>query len=216
MRDTTYVEVVGAQLNSLTKTLANPPSEGLTSAEVALIAATIGASAAILAQVVIFLLTRIKETGNLRKQLIADERRIAILLTEYYKELVMHKVHKQYWYRTSEIFSSEAEDSKDSHNRHFISNQRSFETLTKIKETISEYFKTVTHFTILSDENKKINTLLDEIKHFKPRKASTFSEVKTYDELLLAQSLEEEKLNEVYRHYSDCFDRIHLQMIKKK
>lgn len=211
--DTTRVEISSKQIDSLIQTIAHPA--GLTSGEVALIAATIGALAAILAQLIIFILTRTKERSNLINELIADERRIAFLLTEYYKELVMHKVHKQYWFRTSEIHMPGTETSKDSHERHFLSNQRSFETMRNVRVTTSEYFKTVTHFTNLTGQNKLINQALSEIRAFVPRKASNFSEVMTYENLLIAQAKEEKDLNVVYHFYSDCFDKINTEMIKK-
>jgi hypothetical protein len=190
-------------------------AEGLTSGEVALVAAAIGASAAILAQFVIFFLTRFKEKENLLKELIAEERRLSLLLTESYKELVMHKVHKQYWYRTSEVFNPGTDDSRDSHERHFRSNEKSFETIAEIRVTTSEYFKTVTHFIILTGENHFISQSLSEIKSFKPRKSSDFSQVETYEELFKAEAEEEAELNKVYLYYSDCFDKINKEMINK-
>ncbi len=214
MGDTTQIEIISRQLDKIATAVTTHPT-GMTSGQIALFAAAIGATAAILSQLVVFLLTRFKERGNLRKELVAEERRIAFLLTEYYKDLVMHKVHKQYWYRTSEVHQPGTEDSKDSHERHFVSNQRSFETLTKIRETTSQYFKTVTHFTNLTGQNKIISDTLSEIKLFKPRKASTFSEVTTYNELLKAQPIEEADLNKAYLYYSDCFDKINIEMTKR-
>jgi len=214
MGDTTHIQIISKQLDKIAEVVSTHPT-GMTSGQVALLAAAIGATAAILSQLVVFLLTRFKERGNLRRELVAEERRIAFLLTEYYKDLVMHKVHKQYWYRTSEVHQPGTEDSKDSHERHFTSNQRSFETMTKIRETTSEYFKTVTYFTNLTGQNKMISETLSKIKSFKPRKASTFSEVTTYRELLKAQPIEEEALNKEYLYYSDCFDKINVEMTKK-
>lgn len=213
MKDTTQIEIIGNQLDKIVDVITKP-NTGMSTGTIALYAAIIGASAAILSQVIIFVLTRYKERSNLRKELIAEERRIAFLLTEYYKDLVMHKVHKQYWYRTSEVHNPGTDDSKDSHRRHFESNQRSFETMTKIRVTMSEYFKVVTHFTNLTGQNETINNVLIEIKSFKPRKASSFSEVETYDELLIAQSIEEEDLNKEYLLYSNCFDKINAEMVK--
>lgn len=214
MSDTTHIEIITKQLDKIAEAVI-APSTGMTSGQIALFAAAIGASAALLSQLVIFLLTRFKERGNFRKELIAEERRIAFLLGEYYKDLVMHKVHKQYWYRTSEVHQPGTEDSKDSLERHFTSNQSSFESLTKIREITSQYFKTVTHFTNLTGQNKKISDALSEIKFFKPKKASDFSEVTTYDELLKAQAIEEDALNKIYLHYSECYNKINIEMTKK-
>jgi hypothetical protein len=212
--DTIRVEIISKQLDKVVDSVTQHPS-GLTQGEVVLLAAAIGASAAILSQLLVFLLTRFKERANLRKELIADERRIAFLLTEYYKELVMHKVHKMYWYRTSEIQRHGTDDGIDSHERHFVSNQRSFETMTKIRVMTSDYFKVVTHFTNLVGQRKVITQVLTDIKAFNPRKASEFSEVKTYNELLVAQTKEETELNKVYLYFSDCFNKINADMTKK-
>ncbi len=211
MPDTTQIEIIGKQLDKVVNAVTQHPT-GMTSGQIALFAAAIGATAAILSQLVIFLLTKFKERGNLKKELIAEERRVAFLITEYYKELVMHKVHKQYWYRTSELHNQGTEDGKDSHNRHFASNQKGFETMNKIRETTAQYFKVVTHFTNLTGSNEIINTALKEIKSFKPRKASEFSEVRSYPELLKAQAIEEAELNKEYLFYSECFDKINIEM----
>ena len=79
---------------------------------------------------------------------------------------------------------------------------------------MSDYFKIVTHFTNLAGQNKSINDILLEIKSFKPRKASSFSEVETYEELLIAQSEEEDNLNKEYLLYSNYFDKINTEMVK--
>lgn len=212
--DSTRVEIISKQLDTIVESLAQHPA-GLTSGQIALTAAAVGASAAILSQLFTFFLTRFKERTNLKKELVAEERRIAFLQTEYFKEIVMHKVHKQYWYRTSELHPPETTDSKDSHERHFQSNQRSFEAMSKLRVTTSEYFKIVTHFTIISGQNKVINQSLADIKLFKPRKASDFAQVGTYNELLRAHTIEEDELNKVYLYYSDRFDIINAEMTKK-
>jgi hypothetical protein len=209
--DTTKIEIVGKNLYKIVQTTPVQPN-GLTTTQVALYAAAIGASAAILAQLIIFFLTRYKERDNLKQDLIAEERRLALLLTEYYKELVMHKVHKQYWIKTSDLPANSEEEAKDWYNRHFLSSQRSFETLTKIKVILSDYYQTVTRFINLTCKNEKITQVLKDIKSFKPRKASTFDNVETYSQLLTAHDAEENSLNEVYLYYSNCFDKINGQM----
>ncbi len=211
--DTTRVEFVGKQIGRVVESVTTHPA-GLTPVEVTLIATATGFIGAIVPQLIAFYLNKSKERNNQIKELIADERRIAKLLVAYYRELVMHKVHKQYWYRTSEIRTYDSEDEKrDSHERHFESNKESFQTITKIHEVTSDYFKTIIHYLVLTKENIKIDKLLEGIDSFKPRKASDFIEVVTYNELLKAQIIEEESLNEVYKYYSDCCDKIHEEMI---
>jgi hypothetical protein len=212
--DTTKVEFVGKAIDRVIENTTN--HTGLSTGEVALIAALIGAGTAIITQLLVFTMNRRKDKKDKKIELVADERRIARLLVSYYKELVMHKVHKFYWYRTSEIRTMDTtEEKKDSHERHFISNKESFNTLSKIAEATSEYFKIVTHYIILTNGNNLISTILLDIDSFVPRKASDFSTLKDYDELIQAESIEEKELNKVYCYYSECFDKIHNEMIKK-
>lgn len=199
---------------TITKTVVQNP-RGLSTGIIALYASMIGAGAALLSQVIVFGLNDFKEKRNKKKELIAEERRLAFMLTELYKELVMHKVHKKYWYRTSEILNHDIDDSKDSHDRHFISNQRSFETLSQIRLTTSEYMKTVNHFLNITSENSVVLNTIKGLNKFQPRKASDFNEVSTYQELLNAQSVEEEALNEVYLFYSTSYDTIYQEMKKR-
>ncbi|MES2702693.1 MAG: hypothetical protein V4649_08650 [Bacteroidota bacterium] len=211
--DTTRLELIGKQLDQMISNIDH--TNKISTGQIALIAAAIGASAAILAQLVIFLLTRFKERDNFKRELVAEERRLAYLLSELYKELVMHKVHKRYWYKTAEIYSRDKEEIKDSHERHFESNKKSFETLTKIQVTTSEYVKVVTHFTNLFGQNGVISKALNDIRTFQPRKASDFSGITTYEVLLKAQDKEESDLNIFYRYYTKCYDTINIEMISK-
>jgi hypothetical protein len=211
--DTTKIEIFINQLDKILEALKHH-SEGLTSGEVAIIAALIGVLAALIPQIFIFMLNRNKDKNNLINEIIADERRLSLLLSEYYKELVMHKVHKKYWYRTSEIHNRDAEDSKDSHNRHFLSNQRSFKTMEKIRITMSDYFKIVTKYIILTKKDNIIAQTLQDIRTFTPRKASDFNNIKNYDELFIEAANEETNLNLVYQFYSTCFNKINTQMME--
>jgi|GEM_PF-5610991 len=120
MSDTTKVEIIGKQLEKIVDSTTQHPS-GLSSGQIALLAASIGAMSAILSQLVVFLLTRFKEKSNIKKLLIADERN-CIFTYPVLQRTVMHKVHKQYWYGTSIVFRPSTEDMKDSHERHFASN----------------------------------------------------------------------------------------------
>jgi hypothetical protein len=206
--DTTRVEITGKQLDKLVSAISQHPS-GFSSGEITIL---IAASIAALTTILIFFLTQQKEKRSLKKELIADERRIAFLITAYYKDLVRHLVNMQYWYRASAIFESTTEEHKLSTENHFISSEKRFETTNRISLATSEYFKVVTHFTITFGENKSINNVLKDIKQFKPRKASQFSEVQEYEQLRRTAEIEDEELNKVYLYYSDCFDKINSVM----
>ncbi|RKR80289.1 hypothetical protein BDD43_0385 [Mucilaginibacter gracilis] len=210
--DTTRIEITGKQIDKIIGTLSQHPS-GLSPVQAVLIAASIGAISAILVQVVTYLLTTKKERKNLRIGLIAEERRISHLLKEYYKELVMYKVHKQYWFRVSEL-EGKFDNNTDSYKMHIARNEKSFETKTKISVITSEYFKTVTHYTILTGQNKFITQLLFDIQSFDPRSCSEFPRI-ALTKLRQAAKREEADLNKEYLYYSLCFDKINLEMLKK-
>ena len=98
--DTTRIEITGNEIHHLTETLSNS-SKGLDSGTVGLIAAVIGASAAILSQLIIFSLDKRKEKNKLKMELVADERRLSLILAAYYKEFIACSVSKAYWYQCS-------------------------------------------------------------------------------------------------------------------
>jgi len=212
--DTTKVEIISKQLDNIAQTL-NQHSNGISAGEVALIASFIGASAAILSQVVIFLLTRAKEQSNLKKEFIAEERRISYLITEYYKELIMFKVHKNFYYKTATLFTSDSKYGDEQYEKSVASNQKAIEVLTKIRITTSDYFKVITHFINLVGESQIINEELEKIKSFEAREATKFEEINNYNDLLSAEKQEEADLQEIYKFYSKCFDTIYSEMKKK-
>ena len=160
--DSTKVIIVSDELKKLVEIMNHQPV-GLSSGEIALIAATIGALAALSSQLLIFILTRRKEKENLKKELIAEERRISYLLSEYYKELVMFKVHKQYYYKASELLMQNSLEEEKQYLKSTASNQKAIEALTKIRVTMSEYIKTLTHFTNLIGLNKVITQEIQNI-----------------------------------------------------
>lgn len=210
--DTLKIEFTNTQLDALIYAI-NKQSTGLSSGEVALFAALIGAIAAIGGQLIIFCLTRSKEKKNHKIELISNERRLAFLLTEHYKELVMHKVHKEYWYRLSN--NSTGKDRKDSHERHFKSSKLSFETLNKIRTELSEYFKVIISFTTITGKNTNIDQEIKSIQDFEPKKIDQNKNYKTYNEIREAAKEDEKELNENYLHYSKCFTKINKEMNKK-
>lgn len=214
--DTTLVDITSKQLDTLADILTKRPS-GLSQGAIALLAASIGAASAILSQLVMFWLTHYREKTNLKKDLIADERRMATFLAESYKELVMHKVHKNYWYRAHQLESKESDFRREYYDKHIESNNKSFDVKGKINSATSDYFKIVTRFTMLTGANTTIDQLLSDIGTFCPKKASEFIDIMNKNDNVLykAASKEEVHLNAVYLHYSQCYDKINAEMMNR-
>nr|WP_298996330.1 hypothetical protein [uncultured Allomuricauda sp.] len=136
----------------------------LTPGTIALLAALIGAIAAIIPQIIMHFLDRNKSKRQEIRNIIGEERRLAFLLEEYYKELVMYKTHKQYWYKVSILPEFDEKDRDEAHKTHLEKNQKSFETMDKIRVATADYFKTITLFLRLNGDNSKIEKILEEIK----------------------------------------------------
>gem|GEM_PF-7028213 len=189
-------------------------ADTLSSGEIAILAALVGAVAAIIPQVIMHYLDRSKTKNDQLRNIIGEERRLAFLLEEYFKEVVMYKTHKQYWYKVSTLTEFDENQSNESHKTHLEKNQKSFEAIDKVRVVMADYFKTVTLFLKLNGKNKRIENLLKEIKKFEPRKASEFDGINNLEDLFRAQDEEEDALNKEYSFYSDCFDKIYKQMTK--
>lgn len=186
----------------------------LTPETVALLAALIGATAAIIPQIIMHFLNRKKSKRQEIRNIIGEERRLAFLLEEYYKELVMHKTHKQYWYKASTLQHLDKKERDDAHKTHLERNQKSFETMDKIRIAMADYIRTITLFLRLNGSNSKIEKILGEVKRFKPRKANEYNGIDNSTELYKAQDKDEDDLNEEYSFYSKSFSKINKQMIK--
>ena len=185
----------------------------LTPGMIALLAALIGATAAIIPQIIMHFLDRNKSKRQEIRNIIGEERRLAYLLEEYYKELVMYKTHKQYWYKASVLNEFNEKERDEAHKTHLEKNKKSFESMDKIRLAMADYVKNATLFLKLDGEDDKIENILVEIKEFKPRKASEYEGIESSSDLFKAQDIDEDELNEEYRFYSNSFEKIYNQMI---
>ncbi|WP_412463841.1 hypothetical protein [Flavobacterium mekongense] len=205
------VELVRTDLESIVNSL-HQNSNGLSSGEIALIASAIGATAAILSQVIIFLLNRSKERSGLKKELIAEERRLAFLLNRYHEEYVGYLTLSKFFAKASDFHTGES--NQKSLDKHFDYDQRSRETLSKRDVTQSDYFKKIIHFTTLIKPNIVIEEELEKIRSYIPRKTDRYKDCNTQQELYNAQELEYQQLCIVYDYYKNCYDTINLEMRK--
>jgi len=182
--------------------------------KIALVAAAIGALTAIVTQLLVHYLIRNRTNKAELRNLIGEERRLSYLIEQYNKEVVMYKTHKQYWYKLSTLNQYTEEQKNDSHKRHIERNEKSFEAITKAQSATAEYFKIITQYLSLKGENKIIEDLLNQLKEFKPRKASSYDGINNPEELFTAQDKDEDELNIEYQFYTDTFLKIYNQMKK--
>ncbi len=177
-----------------------------------LIAALIGATAALVPQIIMWFIKTKRQKKEKCRELIADAYRNSFLLVEYYKELVMHKVHKHYWYKSS-TFETDSKYHDLYYERHHESSEDSFQTELRIKPLLADYVRIVKSFQIINGENKKINSVIEEMSLFKPRKVSRFDGVPN-DKLYEESVKEEDSLKKEYSRYKEFFDIINSEMEK--
>lgn len=210
------VELISKDLETLVNSLKTAPN-GISTGQAALIGACVGAMAAILAQVVIFFLTRWKEKDNLKKELISEERRISFAITELYKEYLGYLTIAQYWARIGEIdrLNGKDKDSKADFERHYKYDNNFRETKSKIRIFASEYLKKVIHFMTL---NKKTNLIIQNalkaIEDFELRDCSEFKECFSEDTLFKAQAKEYKDLLAASQFLNGQYLIIHNEMKK--
>ena len=147
--DSTYVHFADQQINRLVSAITSKPSAGLSPGVVALIAAAIGATAAVVPQFILYFLTRKKEKTRLRSELLAEERRIAILLHETSKELVSLSVRAKTAYKAANLLDA---DTKTDLRMNYYARAREYDdmaliTTGRIQTTTADYYKTITLFT---------------------------------------------------------------------
>ena len=174
----------------------------------------IGGLIGIIPQTIFWILQSKKEKTNKKRDLLAEAYKISQLLTDYYKELVMHKTHKNFWHQSSEYASKYPKQSALYYDRHHESSKESFATEFKIRNLYAEYIKTIKYFQIYSGEVKELDDLLKEIANYKPRKPKTFENIPNAD-LREAAIKEEEELNKEYEFYSKQYDAINKLLEKK-
>lgn len=187
--------------------------QGLSAGQIALLAALIGALSAILAQLIIFILTYRTENKKNKKKLISEERSLAFLIDRNFKQYVHYIVNSEYWYQVSVIFE-DTKHADHSYQKTFENNQKALETMNIINVNLAEYFKVITQF--MDGRNAtELKTELQKLQDFKPRDTKEFEDIKIYAELREASKTEKEELKKVYNFYTEQFNKINSIMMKK-
>jgi hypothetical protein len=173
----------------------------------------IGAVSAIIPQSIYLLLQSRKEKKEKIRGLLADTYKYSQLLKDYYKELVMHKVHKNYWHQSSiNVHDQKLGDLYYSWSNE--SSKKSFDTELRIRNTYSEFVKIVRSFEIYTGRIEVIDSILKDISSYKPRKVKQFNDIAD-ENLRDAANKEEEELQKEYEKYSEFYDSIILVMRNK-
>ena len=207
--DTTRLVFSDEQLKKFITELKPPSTDILSPGEIALLGALIGALSAILAQLIIFILSSYKEKTKEKRELIAEERSLSFLIIDLYSELAWLKVSYEFWYRSFSITS------KKSHYQQFlVIRDKIPECKRNISIYVAKYFKTVTHFVSVSNKTEPTLTLLNKIRNFPPlaEDSSTFDDVNTIKDLNAKSEIESKRLRAEYLKINDLLTQINAEM----
>ncbi len=179
-----------------------------TESDSTLLAALIGALAAIVPQVLFWILNSRQDKLKDKLEIKSELHRLQHLLVDHYRELAMHKAHKFYWYAHYQNSESEANEKEMGkfHNFHMASSSRVRETEIKISTTFSEFYKLVTKLQHLTAFDDKLKKLIKEYYDFKPQKPEKIDPEK--DDLTKESAKAEARLNEQYGEYISIIDKI--------
>jgi hypothetical protein len=142
------------------------------------------------------------------RELLGDAIYQSELLISSYKELVMHKVHKNYWFQSCEHYK--LKDSKYAeiyYSKHFESSKNAFSVEYRIGKLLAAYIKTIKKYELYNGKIEKVDLIIKEINEYKPRKPKEFEDVFAPD-LQTASNDEEDALNKEYAKYGDYFYQI--------
>lgn len=146
-------------------------------------------------------------------ELLSEVIRLSQLLKDSYKELVMHKVHKNFWFQ-SHIYAIGSKYEEIYYLKHLESNKESFKTEYRIRKLFSEYVKSVEKYQLYKGKIEKVEEILKDIKNFVPRKPKEFDNIPD-PELRKAEVDEEAELNKIYEKYGDYFDSLNNALKEK-
>jgi hypothetical protein len=180
-----------------------------------LIAAGIGAIVALTTQFLSSKLTTKREQKKIRTELIAEERSLAYLLTQYYVIYIDEIILSAYYLRLAAI-ANEAGIGGNNDMLYESGNEslnRAEKTDEKIRINTANYFKIITHFTILTKESTKIISLFEGLDDFK-KPIHSFADCKNIADLNSLREKELKRLKEEYRYFANTYYKIFKEMKK--
>ena len=180
-----------------------------------LIAALIGGIVALASQFLSSFLTSKREQKKAKRELVAEERCLAFLLSQYYSVYVGELIITKYFVRFAAI-EFQRDNEVDNSMLYKSGNdalERAAEVDEKIRVTTANYFKVITHFTNLTKKREEIISLFDSMKSFE-RPQPYFLECKTEIELDDAKDREKSRLREAYKRFPETYNKIFEEMKK--
>jgi hypothetical protein len=187
-------------------------STSFLSLPIPILSAIIGALSALIVEGIFWILKGRKNKKERIVALISEAYSISFLINEYFKELVMHKVHKYYWFRASELEFDEKYKTIY-YSNHLSSNEGAFVSENKIREYFSQFYKIITTFTLVTGNSNSIEELVKKLREFRPKKPSGFNDVSS-EKLREFEIYEEESLLKDYLKYDEYFSEI-LKLMKR-
>lgn len=209
--DTTFLVLSDSQVDKILKAV---KSNDTLSPEIkTLLSATIGALLTLLTQVFISSLGRKKERDKSRLKLLAEERRLSVLLVQFYKELAWLKVSSAFWYR---YYIVDNTLNNEHYAQFLLFRDRIPECNRRINEVIAEYSKTVTHFIYLTKKNPHLIALLKSMSTLKAleSESSDFNSISNINLLQDESEKESARLKAEYMKIGNVLDHIYEEMEK--
>ncbi|ATL48794.1 hypothetical protein COR50_17390 [Chitinophaga caeni] len=204
---TTKVELLNSSFDKLVSKLTEDKKE-TNSIWNTLIPLLIGAGLTLIAQFAIEYWKTNKENESKKREIISKGRARTYLIAQVLKDLAMYKVHKQYYWRASQI----EQDGSDSFKKHYEKGQQQRETKVRLDDNIAEYFQLVTEYSIVAKKHDHFKQYFVDIFNYVHPKSSNFSECNTKLELPMELNKEEERLNEEYKKLIELFEKIQSEM----
>lgn len=210
-RDTTFLVLSDSQVDKILKAV---KSNDTLSPEIkTLLSATIGALLTLLTQVLITSMGRKKERDKSRLKLLAEERRLAVLLVQFYKELAWLKVSRSFWFR---YYVLDNTLNNEHYAQFLLFRDRIPECNRRINEVTAEYSKTVTHFMYLTKKNTHLIGLLKSMSTLKAleSESSDFDSITNINLLQDESENESARLKAEYMKIGGILDQIYSEMEK--
>lgn len=179
-----------------------------------LIAAIIGASAVLLGQYTASFLTTRRECKKIKRELLAEERCLAYLLSEYYSVFIDEMSLSAFYLRLADISFNNQMENEDLYKSANEALDRAQDVEEKIRLTTANYLKVITHFTNLTGKRNVIIGMFDQLTTFQKPNVSKFSEINNITEFHEAKEKEVSRLKELYRFFPQTYDRIFEEMKK--
>lgn len=208
--DSTKVEILNRSFDRLVTKLTENSTDSKWDTIIPLL---IGAGLTLLTTWLIELWKSKKETKQKTQELISKGRAKTYLIAQIIKDLVMYKVHKQYYFRWSEL-SSDEKDKEDAYKKHYDKGQEQRATESKLDENVAEYFQLVTEYMVITKRLTELQVHFQNVFQFHHPKSSRFKDLKSTSDLVHALHREEKRLNEEYQKLIDIFETIQTSMNK--